>query len=705
MALADTARLISSLELQDKFSATASKYERTLGSMERKTSTLEKVGFQVGRGARSAIDNVQRIGVIAAGAIATQVALGVRSLAQLAEIENQTAAALESTSSAANVTAEEVRALAESLEDLSTVDDKVIQQGANLLLTFTKIRNEVGEGNDIFNRATDAALNLSIAGFGDMATTAKQVGKALNDPIKGVSALRKAGVQLTDQQTKQIEKFVESGDILKAQKVILAELEVQVGQSAEAFGKGPAADMRRFGDAVEAGQQALATGFLPLITKVSRMVQETLGDPQVQANIRTFGTNLAGGVEDLIDIALKLPWEAIGNAAKVMGQGAKTLLDAFTSLPPWVQTAVLTGWGLNKFFGGAPLKIGFELVKSAFGQLRGATPATPMFTKEVGIPGTGGGAPVVTGGGGLGRALLGGAAKIFGIAVAAEVGNLIGHALFFDPAVERPVKFEQSQFQQFLDNPKARADASIIAHNLEVVDSGLDDLIGETREGRIIGQLLFGDQLAVLEEQERILKELLAGLPQAGSGNLVPQNPGGTPGTPAGQTPIPEGSGADNAAKLGIDEMHKGIVDALARGDIKEAVRLKELSDAMREMRGKLDRRVNDVVLGLGRTNRALSVANRNLDDGNRKQQEISQGIREARDRIGSGFQATNSNLGTANSRLSTIASKDFSPNVNVTVNASTSVSISDIQRAASTLNVATSLSSQTRSGFSSGTP
>jgi hypothetical protein len=55
-----------------------------------------------------------------------------------------------------------------------------------------------------------------------------------------------------------------------------------------------------------------------------------------------------------------------------------------------------------------------------------------------------------------------------------------------------------------------------------------------------------------------------------------------------------------------------------------------------------------------------------------------------------------------ANSRLSAIASKDFSPSVAVTVNASTSVSVSEVVRAASSLNFATSLSSQTRHGFTS---
>jgi hypothetical protein len=95
-----------------------------------------------------------------------------------------------------------------------------------------------------------------------------------------------------------------------------------------------------------------------------------------------------------------------------MGKGAKVVLDMFGALPPWVQTAVLTGWGLNKLTGGALGNIAGSLI----GGMRGGTPANPMFTREVG-PGGGGG-----GGGGLGAALLGGAAA--GLTVAGGVSAL-----------------------------------------------------------------------------------------------------------------------------------------------------------------------------------------------------------------------------------------------------------------------------------------
>jgi hypothetical protein len=67
--------------------------------------------------------------------------------------------------------------------------------------------------------------------------TSIQVGKALNDPIKGVTALRRVGVQLTDGQQKLIEKMVKSGDVIGAQKVVLKELNKEFGGSAQAAGK------------------------------------------------------------------------------------------------------------------------------------------------------------------------------------------------------------------------------------------------------------------------------------------------------------------------------------------------------------------------------------------------------------------------------------------------------------------------------------
>jgi hypothetical protein len=95
------------------------------------------------------------------------------------------------------------------------VDDEAIQAGENMLLTFTNVRNEVGKGNDIFNQATRTVQDMAAAFGGDATSNSKILGKALNDPIKGVSALTRVGVSFTEQQKDQIKTLVESANILE----------------------------------------------------------------------------------------------------------------------------------------------------------------------------------------------------------------------------------------------------------------------------------------------------------------------------------------------------------------------------------------------------------------------------------------------------------------------------------------------------------
>jgi len=91
--------------------------------------------------------------------------------------------------------------------------------------------------NNIFDRAVISAQDLGNV-FGSADAAAMQLGKALSDPEKGITALRRAGIKFTEAQNEQIKTLVQSGDILCAQKLILAEVESQVGGTAAATATG-----------------------------------------------------------------------------------------------------------------------------------------------------------------------------------------------------------------------------------------------------------------------------------------------------------------------------------------------------------------------------------------------------------------------------------------------------------------------------------
>jgi len=152
----------------------------------------------------------------------------------------QTDAVLKSTGGVANVTARHVDQLADSISRVAGVDDEAIQAGANMLLTFKNIRNEAGAGNDIFDQTVRITADLA-AGYAaasgstiNMKTASVQLGKALQDPITGLTSLRRVGVQFSEVQENVIGKLVDSGNLMQAQKVILAEVTSQFAGSAEA---------------------------------------------------------------------------------------------------------------------------------------------------------------------------------------------------------------------------------------------------------------------------------------------------------------------------------------------------------------------------------------------------------------------------------------------------------------------------------------
>ena len=200
---------------------------------------LKQAQFQLNK-VRGNFQNLGRNAAIAGaavGAFGAAIAVSARSLARIQAINIQTNTVLKSTGTTANGTAKDIENLAGSLEALTATEAETIQEGANLLLTFKNIQNQAGAGNDIFNQTTAAMVDVARAMGTSASGEAIRLGKALNDPVKGISALTRVGITFTEQQKAQIKALSDSGDIMGAQKIILAELQSQFGGSGAAFAK------------------------------------------------------------------------------------------------------------------------------------------------------------------------------------------------------------------------------------------------------------------------------------------------------------------------------------------------------------------------------------------------------------------------------------------------------------------------------------
>ena len=165
---------------------------------------------------------------IGAQGLITVVQGAVREQQESIKVGRQTNAVLKSTKGAAGLSAKAIGDLAQALSEKTAVDDEAIQSAENLLLTFTKI------GKDTFPAATEAVLDLSAATGKSLSSASIQVGKALQDPVKGITALSKSGVSFSTGQKDVIKKLVETGKTAEAQKLILKELAVEFGGSADA---------------------------------------------------------------------------------------------------------------------------------------------------------------------------------------------------------------------------------------------------------------------------------------------------------------------------------------------------------------------------------------------------------------------------------------------------------------------------------------
>lgn len=197
------------------------------------TKQLDRALGGVAKRLRETADNLnglgQNLSLGLTAPIAAFAGLATKSFVDSAKAIAQVEAAVKSTGGAAGKSVDGLAKMASELQRVSLFDDDEILQNVTAnLLTFTNVA-----GTE-FDRAQQAVLDLSTRLGTDLTSATVQVGKALNDPIKGVTALGRAGVQFSAQQKELIATLVESGDVAGAQAVILGELETQFGGAAAA---------------------------------------------------------------------------------------------------------------------------------------------------------------------------------------------------------------------------------------------------------------------------------------------------------------------------------------------------------------------------------------------------------------------------------------------------------------------------------------
>lgn len=257
-----------------------------------------------------------------AGAATALIGAGRQSIAMAqehAKIQGQLNAVLTSTGGAAGMTAEAINQLASDLQNTTNYEDDATVAGANLLLTFTNI------GKDVFPAATSTMLDMSTALGQDLKASALQLGKALNDPVAGITALKEVGVTFSDSQKEMAQSLVETGQTAAAQRIILDELGKEFGGSAAAAREADGG-FAALGNALGSLGETVGTQLLPVLTPAIDGLRVFIEDivPKIEAGsagLQSAASNislLSGAINDAASV--NPVFQAIGSAAASAGE-------------------------------------------------------------------------------------------------------------------------------------------------------------------------------------------------------------------------------------------------------------------------------------------------------------------------------------------------------------------------------------------------
>ena len=265
-------------ELVVKLRADASGYDKGVQQAKKDNEDLKKSSSGVGDGFVKGASHL--LGFVAAGVGIGSVGAGIDLVKNAftstigAAIDAQTTmaqtnAVLKSTHDASGQSAQSIQAFADAQMNLTGIDDQAIQGAENMIATFTNIKGAA------FQPTTKAVLDMATAMNGgaipsgeQLRQTAIQVGKALNDPVQGVTALQRVGVKLSDTQLAQVKHFMAVGDAADAQKVILGELGKEFGGSAAAAGSTFAGKLAIAQGKLQNVQETIGGAVLPILTKL-----------------------------------------------------------------------------------------------------------------------------------------------------------------------------------------------------------------------------------------------------------------------------------------------------------------------------------------------------------------------------------------------------------------------------------------------------
>lgn len=197
-------------------------------------------------------------------------------------------AVLEATGHAAGLSAEELKKYASQLQAVTTYGDEATIAAMGMLASFKNIKG------DQFKETIKAAQDMSTVMDQDLKSSIVMLGKALNDPAIGLTAMTRAGVTFSKEQQDVIKNLAKTNRLAEAQTMILKELRSEFGGAAEKEAKTFGGRMVQLKNAIGDLGEQIGGAFVPDVQRAAdalRGMTEETGEfsASTKETIRTWG--------------------------------------------------------------------------------------------------------------------------------------------------------------------------------------------------------------------------------------------------------------------------------------------------------------------------------------------------------------------------------------------------------------------------------
>ena len=291
------------IQMVDEASSKIASIEGQMGKLQ---STTEKsvtswlsMATAVAAG-QAALQAVEKVGNEVVGFLENSISAAEKNQNAMALVNNQ----IKNLGANAPTTAANISEVADKMAMTTTNSREMVLSAEQILLKFNKLTKET------FPEATQVAADLAATLGTDMPTAADVLGKALENPSRAVRALNEAGLAFTETQKKILTDASKTGDVAKADAMILKALSDQLAGQSVASASTFSGKMKILSNDFEIFQEKIGNALLNALSPFIDRIMVWANDPKTQAQIQGIVDKIASMTTTMVNwtTTVAIPW-------------------------------------------------------------------------------------------------------------------------------------------------------------------------------------------------------------------------------------------------------------------------------------------------------------------------------------------------------------------------------------------------------------